>query len=369
MLLQFFAAVLSEPPIIGGWGDWKYQYMPDLLALPLGAEVQDAHGLELDAAGNIYLEYRNWNDGIVSNGTDRNCLIRWAPDGTNGTFLTAGGDALCTGKPHGIKVASENGVEYLYHVNVETGSTASPGQTARNSGKLTKTTLEGDIIWQLNGTAWLGAPLSASTVYRPSWWSVNQPGPFIYLTDGYGSFNVYVFTRDGAFVNRTFGGRGTAHGVFDNPHGITYDHRARRLAVSDRLNGRIEFFDFDAARGGTFAYAATVDAASLNASARLPGFKPCNFRPIAPDVADPALQGAAVVAALEGVVAVLDRGNALVSVVDVAGLIGQAGSTHPHDAIFLRNGDIVVGTWDWGYVSYWKRLAPGSGSRSGSGSG
>ena len=32
------------------------------------------------------------------------------------------------------------------------------------------------------------------------------------------------------------------------------------------------------------------------------------------------------------------------------------GSTHPHDAIFLRNGDIVVGTWDWGYVSYWKRL-------------
>ena len=71
--------------------------MPDLLALPAGAEVQDAHGLELDVEGNIYLTYRNWNDGIVNNGTDRNCLIRWDPQGLHGTFLAAGGDALCTG--------------------------------------------------------------------------------------------------------------------------------------------------------------------------------------------------------------------------------------------------------------------------------
>jgi hypothetical protein len=66
--------------------------------------------------------------------------------------------------------------------------------------------------------------------------------------------------------------------------------------------------------------------------------------------------GAAVVPALEGVVAILDKKGRLVSVLDVAALIGSQGSTHPHDAIFLRNGDIVVGTWDWGYVSYWKKL-------------
>lgn len=326
--------------------------MPELLALPAGAQVQDAHGLELDRVGNIYLEYRNWNDGIVSNGTDRNCLVRWAPDGTNGTFLNAGG-ALCAGKPHGIRVAVEGGKEFLYHVNVEVGSGV-PGQWARNSGKLTKTTLAGEILWQLNGTAWLGEPEATSTTFRPTWWAVNQPGPFIYLADGYGSYNVYVFDRGGVFQNRTFGGRGSAHGLFNNPHAITFDHRAHRLAVSDRMNARIEFFDFDAARGDTFVYAGTVNESAT--AAHLPGFKPCNFRPMAPDVTDPALAGATVIAALEGAVAILDRNNTLVSVVDVAGLIGTMGSTHPHDAIFLRNGDIVVGTWDWGYVSYWKRL-------------
>ena len=42
--------------------------------------------------------------------------------------------------------------------------------------------------------------------------------------------------------------------------------------------------------------------------------------------------------------------------VDVAGLIGSLGSLHPHDALFLPNGDFVVGTWNPGYVSYWKKL-------------
>jgi len=36
--------------------------------------------------------------------------------------------------------------------------------------------------------------------------------------------------------------------------------------------------------------------------------------------------------------------------------IHQQGSLHPHDALLLPNGDFVVGTWNPGYVSYWKRL-------------
>ena len=29
---------------------------------------------------------------------------------------------------------------------------------------------------------------------------------------------------------------------------------------------------------------------------------------------------------------------------------------HPHDAIFLPNGDMVVATWNPGRLSYWKKL-------------
>ena len=331
--------------IIGGSGDWRYQYMPELLQLPQGAQVQDAHGLELDDDGNILLTYTNWNNHGegVQNGTDANCLIRWAPDGTGGAFLTGGGRALCDGKPHGLKLAHEGGQSFLYHSNVDGNG------TKLGAGKLTKTTLDGTIVWQLNGT--FG---QAAGGYRPTWWAVHEAlGKFIYLADGYGSSRVYVFTRDGKWTGRAFGGKGAAHGLFNQCHGITYDPRSKQLAVADRHNSRIEFFDFNAARGDTFAYAKTVNASAE----RLPGFLPCNFR-VLQGATLPALDGAAVVPALEGPVAIFNASNALVSVVDVAKLIGHLGSKHPHDAVFLRNGDLVVATWNPGYVSYWRRLPP-----------
>jgi hypothetical protein len=95
-------------------------------------------------------------------------------------------------------------------------------------------------------------------------------GPYVYLSDGYGSYNVYEFTREGNFTNRTFGGRGSAHGKFNNPHAITYDPRTQRLAVTDRLNARIEIFDFDPTTGEKFSYQSTVTMAGIK--------KPCNFR-------------------------------------------------------------------------------------------
>ena len=93
-----------------------------------------ADGLELDQAGNIYVSYANWGDNQKKkNSTDQNCLIRWAKDATNGTVMSKGGPALCAGKPHGLKLAVENGKEYLYHTNVDPPH------------KLSKTTLEGEV--------------------------------------------------------------------------------------------------------------------------------------------------------------------------------------------------------------------------------
>ena len=70
----------------------------------------------------------------------------------------------------------------------------------------------------------------------------------------------------------------------------------------------------------------------------------------------PFSQGMVVVAGLNGPVAIMSKENAVVSLIEVGQLIGDQGSKHPHDAIFLPNGDVVVGTWNPGYVSYWKRL-------------
>jgi hypothetical protein len=49
---------LNADPIIGGSGNFRYQYMPDLLKAPAGASLTNCHGLVTDADANIYLTYQ-----------------------------------------------------------------------------------------------------------------------------------------------------------------------------------------------------------------------------------------------------------------------------------------------------------------------
>jgi len=331
------SAVVSAPtmaptaaPIIGGSGNFRYQYMPSLLQPPAGAVVVNAHGLVTDAAGNIILTYEN--DGKVDKS---NCLIRWKPDGTGGEWLSGGNATLCSGTPHGLKIASEQTAsgtteEFLYHAN--------------NNQKLTKTTLNGTIVWQRVGN--FGQ--DPSVPYRPTWFAL-PPSRYIYLCDGYGSNNVYVFDRtDGTFLNRTYGGKGGRgqHGKFATNHGCTWDPREGKIAVSDRANSRFEYFDIDLDSPDKFEYAHTVDMLpSMGA-----GTLPCNLRMY------PEQQGRSISPDLAGPVAVLDASNAVLSVVNVSVLLANESHKHPHDAIFLPNGDMVVATWNPGRISYWKKL-------------
>ena len=89
-------------------------------------------------------------------------------------------------------VVAEGGGEFLYHAN--------------NEQKLTKTTLDGTIVWQVDGN--FGQ--NASDAYRPTWFAAPPGGSELaYLCDGYGSNKVYVFNRtDGRYTGRSYGGAG-----------------------------------------------------------------------------------------------------------------------------------------------------------------
>ena len=80
------------------------------------------------------------------------------------------------------------------------------------------------------------------------------------------------------------------------------------------------------------------------------GTLPCNLRSY------PEHDGRAIVPDLSGAVAVLDANNSVISVVNVSGLLAEWSHDHPHDAIFLPSGDMVVATWNPGRLSYWKKL-------------
>eukprot|EP00658_Telonema_sp_P-2_P085281 TRINITY_DN9697_c0_g1_i3.p1 TRINITY_DN9697_c0_g1~~TRINITY_DN9697_c0_g1_i3.p1 ORF type:complete len:334 (-),score=78.95 TRINITY_DN9697_c0_g1_i3:283-1284(-) len=324
-LLGSSYALPAASPIIGGQGDFKYQYMPDLLQAPAGASLVNCHGLVTDEANNIYLTYQN-------DGKDLNCLIRWKPDGTGGEFMTGGNSTLCSGTPHGLKITKEGDNLFLYHAN--------------NNQKLTKTTLDGTVIWQVNGNFGQDPTLA----YRPTWFATPPNSDYMYLCDGYGSNNVYAFDKDGHFMNKTWGGKGdrSQHGKFSTNHGCTYDPRLEEptIVVSDRANSRLEFFTYDPSSPNKFEYYHTVDLAPSMGSTTLP----CNIRMY------PEQEGRAIVPDLSGPVAVLDKNNEVISVVNVSVLLAAEQHKHPHDAIFLPNGDMVVATWAPGRISYWKKL-------------
>ena len=235
LLASLGVAAAAAESIIGGWGEFQYEYLPDRLQPPAGADMVNCHGLVTDAAGNILLTYENPN-----NASDAHCLIRWAPDGTGAEFLDGGGAALCAGTPHGLAIVAEGGGEFLYHAN--------------NEQKLTKTTLDGTIVWQVDGN--FGQ--NASDDYRPTWFAAPPGGSELaYLCDGYGSNKVYVFNRtDGRYTGRSYGGAGgrDQHGAFSTNHGCTYDARSGEVAVADRANSRLEFFGYDDADPDVFDY-------------------------------------------------------------------------------------------------------------------
>ena len=193
------------------------------------------------------------------------------------------------------------------------------------------------------------------------------------VADGYGSSFIHVLNKTtGEYLEgRSFGGLGntTSPLRFHTPHGINVDPRVLPprgapagtpvFVVSDRSNGRLIWHLAD----GTFVKASpTTQPAGMSL--------PCNV-----DVrTDPAAGRVAVVPSLgksyhdlsAGTVAIYDDNNALLSTIAVADLIGDLGHQHPHDAIFLANGDLVVCCWSGpgnpgqgpakGTISYWQRL-------------
>jgi len=326
----------SDTPIIGGSGNFKYQYMPDLLKMP-GASLVNVHGLVTDAAKNIYATYQN-------DGKDQNCLIKWNPDGTGGEFMQGNGStsALCDGTPHGLKIAMEDGVEYLYHAN--------------NNQKLTKTKLDGTVIWQVQG--FFGQNPAGLKSYRPTWHAILPGSKYTYLCDGYGSNQVYEFNIDGNFLNNTWGGRSATTGPdaelgkFSTNHGCTHDPRvtdSTTVVVSDRENHRFQMCEVDPVNGGKFDCKSSVDLTPSLGE----GTRPCNLRMY------PEQEGRAITPDLAGPVAVFDQSNAVISVVNVSVLLAAEQFKHPHDAMFLPNGDMVVATWAPGRIAYWKLLKPG----------
>lgn len=331
-------------PYKSGAGAWRYQLVPDLLRLP-DSEVdndENGHGVSKDSQGNIYFTFVPKKVDA-----DTQVLVKFRPDGTGATMLGAPGpEGLSGGTPHGLRIEHDPvaNASFFYHAN--------------NEARVMKTTLDGEMLWTADFSHW--------ETERPEYWpytptdAVVVPGTDLLLVaDGYGSSFVHVLNKStGEFLeSRTFGGKGNTTDPlrFDTPHGINVDpSRPGTFVVSDRSNNRLVWFTAE----GEFVH--TAPSVPLPCNADIHEDEHAGNVTVVPSL------GLNYDTIINGSVAIYDQDTTLLSVIEVAGTIGHLGHQHPHDALFLPNGDVVVCCWGGpanpgqgdakGTVSYWKRI-------------
>jgi hypothetical protein len=289
---------------------WRVEH--DWLTPPTGCLFGDTHGVAQDAAGNIYVAHTVHPDSTL-----RDAVLVY---GSDGTFLRSFG-ADFAGGAHGLDLAREDGREFLYHCD-----------TRRRL--VVKTGLDGTVVWEA------GCPMQSGAYESADQWCPTNvafaPDGTVFVGDGYGRSFIHAFGTDGSW-KRIVARPGAGKGEVSCPHGMTVDLRpgahgaGPALCVADRGNRRIQYLALDGTHLGF-----------VTESMRMPcDMKVRGDRMLVPD--------------LESVVTILDGGNRAIAQLGDGHPSALRGAPrdsfipgkfiHPHDAIWLANGDILVAEW------------------------
>ncbi len=153
---------------------------------------------------------------------------------------------------HGITLVNEGGAEFLWIA--DNGRKRQPQlgydyppSTGPFSGKVLKTTLDGQIITTLDKP---GAGVYRDGNYSPTLVAVDEErfggSGDVWVADGYGEGYVHRYDKSGRYIASINGEEGTA-GRFNCPHGIFIDRRrdVPELYIADRTNHRVQVYGLD----------------------------------------------------------------------------------------------------------------------------
>lgn len=221
-------------PIIGVDGN-KYEVQHHWPQLPDKYSWQTTHNVAVDAEGLLYVIHEG-----RENLKDHPSIFVFDPEGK---FVRAFGQQF-QGGGHGLEVRTEGKEQFLY---------VTAYQQVKSFAKLT---LTGEPVWLKHAPMDSGLyPVGEDTAPKKRWgrdafmptnFAFLPDGGF-YVADGYGSYRIHRYDKDGNWV-AMIGEPGTGPGQFNTPHGLWIDSRAGgdpTLAVTDRANGRLQWFTLD----------------------------------------------------------------------------------------------------------------------------
>jgi hypothetical protein len=216
----------TRKPVLGS-GEHVYEVTHNWGELPADIKYGNTHGVCEDSNGHIYVHH---TVNAASESSDSMVVFDH-----NGKFVKSWGKEF-KGGAHGLLIRREGSQEFLYLCDIKRGVVA-------------KTTLDGEEVLTIGypeeSPAYQPNSDGSRKKYSPTNLAV-APNGNIYVGDGYGSSYVNVYTPEGKYI-KTFGGKGSAPGQLDCPHGIVLDTRSGQpiLMVADRTNHRIQTFNLD----------------------------------------------------------------------------------------------------------------------------
>lgn len=324
-LPTILTAAKAEPTeTVIGAGDYQYQVDHHWAQLPSTYSWQTTHNVAVDSDQNLYVIHEG-----RSNLKEHPSIFVFDREGK---FIRAFGSAF-QGGGHGLEVRREGSEEFLYVTGY---------QQVKAFAKLT---LNGNVVWWQNAPMQSGVYADGEATQKEAKWGRNRfmPTNFAFLDDGgfllidgYGSFYVHRYDKDGNWVSH-FGGPGKGEGKFQTPHGIWIDRRGDepRIVICDRAHHTLQIFSMDG------EYQKTITGFGL----------PANIDTLGDLLLVPELHARIslldkeyqVVAQLGEDVERVTKLEKGVREDEKKWLDGKF--VHPHDACFAANGDIFVAEW------------------------
>jgi len=338
---RVFTAAKSDTPLVIGAGEHRYEVQHDFAVLPSQYSWQTTHNVAVDSEGNLYVIHEG-----RENMKDHPSIFVF--DG-KGKFIRAFGSQF-QGGGHGLEVVTEGNEQFLY---------VTAYQQVKSFAKLT---LKGERVWEKHAPMESGVYAAGEAEapkkvwgrdrFMPTNYAFRPDGGF-YLADGYGSFRIHNYDKNGKWLSK-FGSEGKGAGQFNTPHGICLDNRPGRepmVAVADRANARLQWFTLDGQHRKTLD--GFILPANLDTHGGLMLVPDLSARITLLDSDDKVVAHLGEDQAWRD--AVLKDGMKMRNTPDkwVPGKF-----IHPHDACFGKDGSIFVAEWvNTGRVTKLRKLA------------
>lgn len=215
--------ILPSKPKLGeqilGHGDFKYKVETQWGNLdPKVFPVNNCHEMVMDRKGRLFMLTDHPKNNVLIYDRSGKLLGSWT---------------LNLSSAHGLTIHKAGGEEYLYITD--------PG-----SGRVLKSTLEGDVVFELDSPDKIGE-YDGKMFFRPTETAIGPNGD-IYVADGYGSQYILQYNSEGEFIRKFGGDSFLQPDKFKQVHGVTLDTRDPNnpsLLCTARIKNSFKRFSLD----------------------------------------------------------------------------------------------------------------------------